>query len=268
VSTPTRARSWTCDRATESFRFGNSPGIFDHVTIRASDRGASQRFYDTVLASLGIEKTYDGDQYVEWDDWSLMAAREGKPVTRRLHVGFPAASREVVHEFWQVGVDSGYVSDGEPGPRPEYGGDYYGGFLLDPDGNSAEAVHYSDGLRDDGAIDHLWIRVMDIAASKRFYELVAPFGRFELYHDSPDRAGFAGRTGSFSLLSGSETENVHLAFTADGNSTVDEFHAALTAGGYRDDGAPGERAIYHPGYYGAYVLDPDGNSVEIVCHNR
>jgi catechol 2,3-dioxygenase-like lactoylglutathione lyase family enzyme len=49
---------------------------------------------------------------------------------------------------------------------------------------------------------------------------------------------------------------------------VDAFHAALTEAGYRDDGPPGEREIYHPGYYGAYVLDPDGNSVEIVNHNR
>jgi len=49
---------------------------------------------------------------------------------------------------------------------------------------------------------------------------------------------------------------------------VDEFHAALTEAGYRDDGPPGERPIYHRGYYGAYVLDPDGHSIEIVCHNR
>jgi catechol 2,3-dioxygenase-like lactoylglutathione lyase family enzyme len=74
--------------------------------------------------------------------------------------------------------------------------------------------------------------------------------------------------GSFSVLSGEPTENVHLAFPADDNATVDAFHAALTEAGYGDDGPPGEREIYHPGYYGAYVLDPDGNSVEIVNHNR
>jgi catechol 2,3-dioxygenase-like lactoylglutathione lyase family enzyme len=110
--------------------------------------------------------------------------------------------------------------------------------------------------------------VRDVAASKRFYELVAPFGRFELRLDSPGRAMFAGGTGSFSVLSGEPTENVHLAFPADDNATVDAFHAALTEAGCRDDGPPGEREIYHPGYYGAYVLDPDGNSVEIVNHNR
>jgi catechol 2,3-dioxygenase-like lactoylglutathione lyase family enzyme len=94
--------------------------MFDHVTIRVSDREASQRFYDTVLAVLGIEMTSKD----EWDDWSLMAAREGEPVTRRLHVGFPAVSRDQVDEFWRTGVDAGYRSDGEPGPRPAYGDDY------------------------------------------------------------------------------------------------------------------------------------------------
>src|SRR4051812_2502548 len=71
-------------------RFGHSRCVFDHVTIRVSDREASQRFYDTVLAVLGIEKTHAEDELPEWDDWSLTAASEGKPVTRRLHVGFPA----------------------------------------------------------------------------------------------------------------------------------------------------------------------------------
>jgi len=239
------------------------------VTIRVSDREASERFYESLLKVLGFEKTYDGEQYVEWDDFSLMSAREGKPVTRRLHVGFPAPSRDVVDEFWHAGVRAGYPSDGEPGPRPVYGGDYYGGFLLDPDGNSVEAVHYTDGgLRGDGTIDHMWLRARDVTASKRFYELVAPFGGFEVRHDSPDRAQFASGTCSFSFVPGTPTENVHMAFPADDDATVDEFHAALVAAGYRDDGPPGERPIYHPGYYGAYVLDPDGNSVELVCHNR
>jgi catechol 2,3-dioxygenase-like lactoylglutathione lyase family enzyme len=107
-----------------------------------------------------------------------------------------------------------------------------------------------------------------VAASKRFYELVAPFGGFEQRFDSLERVMFAGGTGSFSVLSGEPTENVHLAFATDDNATVDAFHAALTEAGYRDDGPPGERPTYHPGYYGAYVLDPDENSVEIVNHNR
>jgi catechol 2,3-dioxygenase-like lactoylglutathione lyase family enzyme len=59
-----------------------------------------------------------------------------------------------------------------------------------------------------------------------------------------------------------------MAFPAASNGTVEAFHRAAVGAGYRDDGAPGERPVYHPGYYGAYVLDPDGNSIEVVNHNR
>ena len=62
-------------------------------------------------------------------------------MTRGLHVGFGAPSREHVDAFWQAGVEKGYPDDGR-GARPQYREDYYGGFLRDPDGNSAEAVHH------------------------------------------------------------------------------------------------------------------------------
>jgi catechol 2,3-dioxygenase-like lactoylglutathione lyase family enzyme len=61
---------------------------------------------------------------------------------------------------------------------------------------------------------------------------------------------------------------VHIAFAATENEVVDRFHRDATAAGYRDNGPPGERTIYHPGYYGAFVLDPDGNNIEVVNHNR
>jgi catechol 2,3-dioxygenase-like lactoylglutathione lyase family enzyme len=246
----------------------HSPDVFDHVTIRASDRAASRRFYETVLSAVAIELTASGDLGEEWDDFSIADAEDGSRVTRRLHIAFPAPTREHVGRFWQTGVDAGYRDDGPPGPRPEYGDDYFGAFLLDPDGNSAEAVHYADKLREVGTVDHVWIRVRDVAASKRFYELVAPFGGFLLNHDSPERAQFVGGTASFSVVAGEPTENVHIAFPASENATVQEFHAALVGAGHRDHGPPGERPIYHAGYYGAFVLDPDGNNIEVVCHNR
>ena len=59
---------------------------------------------------------------------------------------------------------------------------------------------------------------------------------------------------------------VHVAFHAEDRATVDAFHAAALAAGGTDNGAPGVRELYHPTYYGAYVLDPDGNNVEAVCH--
>jgi catechol 2,3-dioxygenase-like lactoylglutathione lyase family enzyme len=240
--------------------------MFDHVTIRVSERDASERFYETVLRTLGIEQTSAGQDFTEWDDFSLSQADDEDPVTRRLHVAFAAPSRAHVDEFWRVGTEAGYDEDGAPGPRPQYREDYYGAFLLDPDGNSVEAVHH--GAVRGAGIDHLWIRVADVAAAKRFYETVAPHAGFRLKYDTPERARFVGESGSFSLVAGTPTEHLHMAFPADENSTVADFHQALIQAGYRDNGPPRERRIYHEGYFGAYVLDPDGNNVELVNHNR
>jgi catechol 2,3-dioxygenase-like lactoylglutathione lyase family enzyme len=240
--------------------------VFDHVTVRASDREASDRFYDTVLQTLGIETTYRDGRFTEWDDFSLAATDAQSPVTRGLHIAFGATSRENAERFWRAGTEAGHPDDGPPGPRPEYGDDYFGSFLLDPDGNSAEAVHH-DNLRRPGHIDHLWIRVADRAAAQRFYETIAPYCGFEL-RDDRERSHFVGAGGSFTLVDGTPSEHVHIAFPASENDTVDSFHRAAMAAGYRDHGAPGERPRYHPGYYAAYVLDPDGNNVEVVNHNR
>jgi catechol 2,3-dioxygenase-like lactoylglutathione lyase family enzyme len=241
--------------------------VFDHVTIRASDRAASQRFYETVLATLGLEATHDDEWFVEWRDFSLAQESPDRPGTRGLHVGFVAPDRERVDAFWQAGTAAGYRSDGEPGPRPEYGPDYYGGFLLDPDGNSAEAVHHDSLRADGGSVDHLWIRVRDLAAARDFYARVAEHAGFRLKRELPDRVQFSGETGTFSLVDGPPTANLHLAFPA-AERAVDAFHADLVGAGYRDEGPPGERPIYHPGYYGAFVRDTDGNVVELVDHHR
>jgi predicted lactoylglutathione lyase len=241
--------------------------VFDHVTTRVSDLDSSARFYDTVLSTIGIERTSSEETLPEWDDWSIAQAAASERVTRGLHVGFGAESHSRVDEFWRAGIEAGYDSDGEPGPRTEYGPDYYGGFLLDPDGNSVEAVHFED-VRP--GVDHVWVRVADVEASKRFYETIAPHARFHLGKDLPERAQFAADgPGTLSVLSGDRlTEAVHLAFPARANEEVDDFHQAAIEAGYRSNGEPGERPVYHPGYYGAYVLDPDGHNVELVSHNR
>jgi catechol 2,3-dioxygenase-like lactoylglutathione lyase family enzyme len=238
--------------------------VFDHVTIRVSDRAASERFYATLLDVLGHAKTHDGGDFDEWDDFSLM---HGGPPTRGLHTGFRAPSREHVDEFWRVGVEAGYPDDGQPGPRPQYSPDYYGAFLLDPDGNSTEAVH-REGMRRDGVIDHLWIRVADLEAAKRFYETIGPHAGFGLRGDLPDRAHFGAGNGSFAVVAGTPAEHVHLAFPAQTDAAVDAFHRTAIQAGYADNGAPAERPAYHAGYYAAFVLDPDGNNVEVVNHNR
>jgi catechol 2,3-dioxygenase-like lactoylglutathione lyase family enzyme len=245
--------------------------VFDHVTIGVADRDASEHFYATTLAAIGIEQDRSGPDVAEWSDFSLAQADAERPLTRHLHIGFAAPSREAVDEFWRAGIAAGYRDDGRPGPRQRYREEYYGGFLLDPDGNSAEAVHH-DVLRSDGVIDHLWLRVADLAAARRFYSAVAPYARMRLRRDLPERVQFAGTSsagGSFSLVPSEPlTRHAHMAFAAGEDAAVDAFHRALRGGSYRDNGAPGERPRRHPGYYAAYVLDPDGNSIELVNHNR
>jgi catechol 2,3-dioxygenase-like lactoylglutathione lyase family enzyme len=241
--------------------------VFDHITIRVSDRAASERFYNTVLAALGIDETYEDRAFSEWREFLLTGADAEHAPTSGLHVGFVSPSTEQVDEFWRVGTEAGYTDDGPPGPRPEYRDDYYGAFLLDPDGNSAEAVHHG-ALRRHGAIDHLWIRVVDVAAARRFYETIAPVAGFALSYELPERVGFRGRSGSFSLVRGTPTKDLHMAFGTEDDADVRRFHEIATAAGYRSNGPPGERRRYHPGYYAAYVLDPDGNNIELVNHHR
>jgi catechol 2,3-dioxygenase-like lactoylglutathione lyase family enzyme len=245
--------------------------VFDHVAIAVADLAASERFYRTVLSTLGAEPGNADAEIVEWEDWDIVATDGEHPVTRGLHVGFRASSAEAVDAFWQAGIDAGHRDDGAPGPRAAYGPDYYGGFLLDPDGNSVEAVHMARAAPvPDGCVDHLWIRVRDLAASKRFYMTIAPHARLRIGVDEPDRVQLLGDRLRFSLIADGRplTEHVHLAFPARDDATVRAFHAAALAAGYEDHGAPGERAAYHPGYYGAFVLDPDGHNVELVNHNR
>lgn len=245
--------------------------MFDHVGIAVSDLTASERFYRTVLSVLGAEPSGADDEMIEWDDWAIGLTNAEHPVTRGLHVGFRAPSREAVDAFWRAGIDAGYRDDGAPGVRAVYHPDYYGGFLLDPDGNSVEAVHLErENPVPAGAIDHLWIRVRDPATSNRFYTAIAPYAGLRIGIDGPDHLQLIGESLRCSLIADERprTEHVHIAFSARDDATVRAFHTAALAAGYKDNGAPGERAIYHPGYYGAFVLDPDGHNVEVVNHNR
>jgi catechol 2,3-dioxygenase-like lactoylglutathione lyase family enzyme len=242
--------------------------MFDHVTIRVADREVSERFFDALLEQLGIDTSYRTKAFTEWQDFMLTEATKEHPATRRLHVAFASPSREQVDAFWREGVKAGYGDDGPPGPRPRYGEDYYGAFVRDPSGNSIEAVH--DEARRGGGhvIDHLWIHVSDLDAASRFYRLAGAAARFELRDSEPGRATFAASPpgSSFSLVTGPPTANLHLAFPGS-DEAVRRFYEDEIAAGYRGNGKPGERARYHPGYYAAYVLDPDGNNIEVVNHH-
>jgi catechol 2,3-dioxygenase-like lactoylglutathione lyase family enzyme/predicted enzyme related to lactoylglutathione lyase len=236
--------------------------VFDHVDITVSDLTASRAFYSEALGPPTVE-----GEWLEWGDFGVQPVDREHPLTRNLHVGFGVADRNAVDAWWKRMTEAGYRSDGEPGPRPEYGPSYYGAFVLDPDGNSIEAVHHDTSRS--GEMDHLWLRTPDVAAAKRFYESVAPVVGITLRHDSPDRIQFTDGQGSFSFVAGDEaTHNVHLAFAVPDFDTVARFHEVAIAGGYRDHGPPGERPRYHAGYYGAFVLDADGHNVEAVFHDR
>jgi catechol 2,3-dioxygenase-like lactoylglutathione lyase family enzyme len=245
--------------------------MLDHVTIRATDQEESRRFYNAVFPVLGFGAVGQEEAFYEWGDFSVAQADAEHAVTRHLHVAFAAASRGLVDAFWQAGVDAGHRSDGEPGPRPQYADGYYGAFLLDPDGNSVEAVHRPPRTESGPPIDHLWLGVADLDASRRFYEVVAPVLGVRVVEAS--RPGLVSvTTGQRHLMLVADgrppAENVHLAFPVPDDETVAEFHRAALAAGYRDNGAPGERPQYHAGYVGAFVLDPEGWNVEAVNHNR
>ena len=111
-------------------------------------------------------------------------------------------------------------------------------------------------------LDHVHVRVADLEESKRFYRAVlAAVGR-EVTRESED--AFSADE-LYVTADKMPTAGLHIAFQADDRETVERFHRAGLAAGGRDNGAPGERP-YHPGYYGAYLLDPDGNNVEAVYH--
>ena len=119
-------------------------------------------------------------------------------------------------------------------------------------------------------LDHLGINVSDYDRSRDFYAAaLAPLGYSLLMEPMPRIGGF-GRDGKPDFWITDQrrpvTENVHIAFVAADRATVDAFHAAAIRAGGVDNGRPGAREIYHPNYYGAFVLDPDGNNVEAVCH--
>lgn len=117
-------------------------------------------------------------------------------------------------------------------------------------------------------IDHLQLVVQDLGASKRFYQAVFGVLRIPIGGEADDyfwADELFISTKESKAAQGSVTGRVHLAFMGQSRDTVDEFHRVAVAAGGRDNGAPGERP-YHPGYYAAFVLDPDGNNIEVVFH--
>jgi len=116
--------------------------------------------------------------------------------------------------------------------------------------------------------DHIGLAISDLETSKAFYaKCLAPLG-IEMIVEADGWVGY-GRDGKPDFWFGPDAElqkPMHIAFSAPDHATVDRFHQAALAAGGTDNGAPGIRDIYHPDYYGAFVLDPDGHNIEAVCH--
>ena len=165
-------------------------------------------------------------------------------------------------------TSAGYESDGEPGPRPHYSEDYYGAFVRDPGGNSAEAVHKpsSSGT---GRIDHLWLRTRDVAAQRRFWETVAPLRR------DPAEARLAGldpvrRRGRDVLVRRGRADRERAPRLPcagrrrrSRRSTRPRSARGSPTTARRASGRTTTRATS-----ARFVLDPDGNNIEAVCHHR
>jgi len=123
--------------------------MIDHVTITVKDIDATKKFYEQALAPLGYEvgldeTAEDGGRFVgfwkdkKFDTW--FTTYSNRPPSGPAHVCWKAASRDEVDAFYYAAIAAGGKDNGEPGIRKEYGEKYYGGFVIDPDGNNVEAV--------------------------------------------------------------------------------------------------------------------------------
>jgi catechol 2,3-dioxygenase-like lactoylglutathione lyase family enzyme len=129
--------------------------VIDHVGIRVSDLAASRRMYEAALAELGFvvlsEGEFEGDSYLlfgrgQSDDFALhtVGSKPGRDrVTTGAHVAFSAGDAASVVRWHEAAVAHGATDNGPPGVRPEYSGQYYAAFVLDPDGNNVEAVFHA-----------------------------------------------------------------------------------------------------------------------------
>lgn len=117
-------------------------------------------------------------------------------------------------------------------------------------------------------IDHVSLSVADFDAARTFYlAALKPLG-MGLVMEFPGTCGLGPEGRPFFWLNagGKTAPHIHLAFRADTRAAVDAFYKAAIAAGARDNGPPGLRSMYHPNYYAAFVIDPDGHNIEAVCH--
>lgn len=256
-------------------------------TLGADDLPASGAFYDRLLAPLGLKRVHDGAEEIGYGAagglalaW-LLRPYDGLPATwgNGTHVAFLASSRAAVDAFHAAGMAAGGLDEGAPGLRPQYSAGYYAAYLRDPVGNKLQAVHYTgmpaaEVERAEG-LSHVTLGADDLARAQRFYDAaLAPLGLLRVIDEAGDdgtpEASAWGWPGSqlcwlyahrpFDGRPASWANGTQVAFRAPDPVAVDAFHAAGLAAGGHDAGAPGLRD-YAPGYYGAYLRDPEGNKL-------
>jgi hypothetical protein len=172
--------------------------MIERVGIRVTDIDAALPLYE-LLPCEQLDVAHSGDDAA---------------ATRRLHLAVFVASRDDVDRFWRRATAAGFRDDGAPGMRPQYASDYYGAFVLDPDGNSVEAVT-SDADHVPGEIDHLWLRHPDLARVRQEWLALGQ----ELGTDRPDeRVQFRGTRDSLSFVHGEPpTSGVTLGLAGGGS---------------------------------------------------
>jgi catechol 2,3-dioxygenase-like lactoylglutathione lyase family enzyme len=214
--------------------------VFDHVTLRVPDLAAAERRFQRLFDQLSYDETLSNRSLAMWEDFIITAADREHELTARAAIAFAAPSEEAASDFRRVALEAGLTEEG--------------GALLDEAGNTFAAVVRRGNAG--GHVVAVTMRVADLAATTRFYEAVA------------QPAGHDLRDGSLTFVQDdAPTAGLHLAFAGD-DDAVRRFFSAGTAAGGRPNGGPGERAVYHPGYFASYVLDPGGNNIEVVNHHR
>jgi catechol 2,3-dioxygenase-like lactoylglutathione lyase family enzyme len=241
--------------------------VFDHVTLRVPDLASATSALAAALDQLEIEQTVSTPSFSVWGNLALTQTDDEHPVTRRVDIAFTARTQARIDRFAQAGIDAGLTRNKSDGRRPDYAEDSYATIIKDAEGNGFQAV-LRDGQRPSN-IDQVAIRVSDVEASTAFYSTIGAAAGLTVRRRTADHAAFAvsASDGWFLVIAGEPTQSVHIAFSGD-DAAVRRFHDDATAAGYRTNGTPGERPRYHPGYYSAYVLDPDGNNIEVVNHHR
>jgi catechol 2,3-dioxygenase-like lactoylglutathione lyase family enzyme len=142
--------------------------------------------------------------------------------------------------------------------------------IIDSSIREQELIMETQELHRGRLIDHIQLVVKDLAASQRFYTAIFNVLKIPMAGTAEDYFWadelFVSTRDSPSAL-GALTGRHHLAFQAQDKAMVEAFYKAALASGGKDNGAPGERP-YHPGYYAAFVIDPDGNNIEAVFHGE